>query len=527
MTPFALLSNVSLKAIKPNSSAPILSLNSMPGTTGGEPKLYPITEEDKSMRALTWRLRSPLLNRESPGLEQGKLLFLVFVSPGWRTSGGLLQQSAAGGFIQSKWFRDRLFDPSFNLTSPHELMEASSYEESVYCHLLCGLLQREDVLRIATLFSTALVACIRNLEEWWPEICQDIATGTLSETKVQTDFVRAAVQPYLRADPEIAEIVREECSRKSWAGIIRRLWPNCRALDTVCTGSMAAYTPTLRHYGDNLPVICSFLYASTEGFLGVNVNPMTPPEDIAFTLIPTVAYFEFSPIESSAEEDGQEVLDLVSVKEGEEYEILVTTVSGLYRSRVGDVLKVVGFYNATPKFQIVRRKSTVLSVDSDKTDEKELFLGVTRATKLLDDRLGLKLEEYSSTVDYSTAPARYVIFMELRNHESTVDNIPSDVLEECCVSIEMSFNAIYRRNRAYGRISSLELRIVRKGTFQRLAELAFSRGTSHAQYKPPRGLGAKQSAQLQILADGLIQSHISQSCPPLPEIYAKAHRPNS
>ncbi|KAL3701543.1 hypothetical protein R1sor_019565 [Riccia sorocarpa] len=506
---------------------PVVEFYASSGTTEGVAKLYPVTEEDTSFRAISWRMRGPPLNSRLPGSDQGKFLFMVFVSPGWRTVGGLMQQSAGGSFLQSKYIRKRPFDPSFNLTSPDAVMAAGSYMESVYCHLICGLLQRKEVLRLGSMFSTALVGAFRNLEEWWPEICEDLAAGKLSETRVQTGFVRAAVQPYLRADPELAEFVKEECSKKSWNGIIRRLWPNCRVIDTVCTGSMSAYVPILYHYGDNLPVICSLLYGTSEGFFGVNLNPLSPPEEISYALIPTVAYYEFSPIAGGEEDGADNVVDLTGVKEGEEYEIIVTTVSGLYRCRVGDIVRVVGYYNATPVVQIVRRKNIVLSVDTDKTDETELLHGVTRAAKLLDDQLQLKLGEYTSTVDYSTAPAHYVIYMELlrddNSDESTVDTIPSDILEQCCVSIEMSFNIIYRRNRAYRRISSLELRIVRNGTFQRFAELAFSRGASPTQYKPPRGLGDKHSAELEILADGLIQSHISQSCPPLPEDYAKAH----
>ncbi|KAJ7959611.1 Indole-3-acetic acid-amido synthetase GH3.3 [Quillaja saponaria] len=67
----------------------------------------------------------------------------------------------------------------------------------------------------------------------------------------------------------------------------------------------------------------------------------------------------------------QELTDLVDVELGREYEVFVTNYTGLYRFRVGDVLRVAGF-NKTPQFNFVGRKNVVLSIGTDKTDAAEL-----------------------------------------------------------------------------------------------------------------------------------------------------------
>ncbi|KAL2612667.1 hypothetical protein R1flu_024359 [Riccia fluitans] len=213
---------------------PVTELLPSSGTTGGVSKLFPVTEEDKNLRFLIWSMSRPVLNKYLPGLEQGKCTFFYFALPGWKTKGGVLRQSAVTSFVLSRNFRQRPFDPTYRLTSPDEVILSQNHEESTYCHLLCALLQREEVLRLGDIYASGLVRAIQNLIDWWPEICEDVAKGTLSESKVHNSTaVREAVPPYLRADPELAEFIRQECSKKSWGGIIRRLWPNCKVVDTL------------------------------------------------------------------------------------------------------------------------------------------------------------------------------------------------------------------------------------------------------------------------------------------------------
>ena len=52
----------------------------------------------------------------------------------------------------------------------------------------------------------------------------------------------------------------------------------------------------------------------------------------------------------------------------------MTTVAipGLYRYRLGDVIEVVGFYNATPKLNFICRRNLILTVNIDKNTERDL-----------------------------------------------------------------------------------------------------------------------------------------------------------
>ncbi|PQP98924.1 indole-3-acetic acid-amido synthetase GH3.17 [Prunus yedoensis var. nudiflora] len=173
------------------------------------------------------------------------------------------------------------------------------------------------------------------------------------------------------------------------------------------------------------------MYASSECYFGINFNPLSKPQDVAYTLLPNMAYFEFLPVEKHHEEaapcngvsdqncikeeekENLETVDLVDVKLGHYYELVVTTFTGLYRYRVGDILMVTGFHNNAPQFRFMHRRNVVLSIDTDKTNEEDLLNAVTQA-KLLLDPLGFLLIEYTSYADTSSIPGHYVLFWELK-----------------------------------------------------------------------------------------------------------------
>ncbi|KAM3204026.1 hypothetical protein P3L10_027435 [Capsicum annuum] len=175
---------------------------------------------------------------------------------------------------------------------------------------------------------------------------------------------------------------------------------------------MSQYIPTLDYYSNSLPLV-SALYASSECFFGINLKPFCKPSEVAYTLIPTMCYFEFLPIHRSNEvissistptqlneKEEQQLVDLVDVKIGQEYELVVTTYSGLYRYRVGDVLRVAGYKNNVPQFNFSCRENVILSIDSDKTDEFELQ---NAANNLMP--FDARVTEYTSYADIATIQA--------------------------------------------------------------------------------------------------------------------------
>ncbi|CAN7115015.1 unnamed protein product [Brassica rapa subsp. narinosa] len=501
-------------------SSPISEFLTSSGTSGGERKLMPTIEEELDRRSLLYSLLMPVMSQFVPGLDKGKGMYFLFIKSESKTPGGLPARPVLTSYYKSSHFKNRPYDPYTNYTSPNQTILCPDSYQSMYSQMLCGLCQHNEVLRVGAVFASGFIRAIKFLEKHWPQLVHDIRTGTLN-SEITDLSVREAVEEILKPDPRLADFIETECRKTSWQGIITRLWPNTKYVDVIVTGTMSQYIPTLDYYSNGLPLVCT-MYASSECYFGVNLRPVCKPSEVSYTLIPTMAYFEFLPVHRNSgvtssislpkaltEKEQQELVDLVDVKLGQEYELVVTTYAGLYRYRVGDVLRVAGFKNNAPQFSFICRKNVVLSIDSDKTDEVELQNAVKNAVTHLVP-FDASLSEYTSYADTSSIPGHYVLFWELCLNGGTP--VPPSVLEDCCLTIEESLNSVYRQGRVSDKsIGPLEIKVVESGTFDKLMDYAISLGASINQYKTPRCV--KFAPIIELLNSRVVKTYFSPKCP--------------
>ncbi|KAF3794281.1 putative indole-3-acetic acid-amido synthetase GH3-10 [Nymphaea thermarum] len=368
----------------PFTSPFLLVLSSLrSGTSAGERKLMPTIQQELDRRQFLYDLLIPVMNKFVPGLDKGKGLYFLFVKTDTKTPGGLPARPVLTSYYKSELFKCRKFNPYLVYTSPTEAILCSDSFQSMYSQMLCGLLQHQEVLRVGAVFASGLLRAIRFLQVHWQDLALDIERGTLS-LKITDPSIRAAVAKLLKPDPDTARIIRDNCSNQNWEGIITKIWPRTKYIDVIVTGAMAQYIPTLNYYGGGLPLVCT-MYASSECYFGLNLNPLSHPSEVSYTIMPNMGYFEFLPHDpdQAHEPSHTDLLDLADLQLGKEYELVVTTYAGLYCYRVGDILRVSGFHNSAPQFHFVRRKNVALSIDSDKTDEAELQKAVEAASSRL------------------------------------------------------------------------------------------------------------------------------------------------
>ncbi|KAI3856760.1 hypothetical protein MKX03_001584 [Papaver bracteatum] len=446
---------------------PISQFLTSSGTSGGERKLMPMIDEEFERRSLFYSLQMPIMDQYVPDLNKGKGMYFMFVKSEAKTPGGL--------FILS--------DPFNSYTSPNETILCTDSYQSMYSQLLCGLYQNHQVLRVGAVFASVFLRAIRFLQKHWIDLSNGIQTGILN-SKITDSSVKEAVSKLLKPNPGLADFIKSECSKDSWQGIITRLWPNAKYVDVIITGTMSQYIGSLDFYSNGLPIV-STLYASSECYFGLNLEPLSKPSEVSYTLIPTMGYFEFLPVEKTnteyanlvsvatttiENEEQQELVYLVNVQLGKEYELVITTYAGIYRYKVGDILQVAGFKNNAPQFNFVCRKNVVLSIDSDKTDEVDLQNAVKNAVNHLKP---------------GYIPGHYVLYWELLHDSKT--SIPTSVFEDCCLTIEESLNSVYRQGRVSDKsVGPLELRLVEIETFDKLMDYSINRGAQIDQYKTPR-----------------------------------------
>ncbi|KAK1321517.1 putative indole-3-acetic acid-amido synthetase GH3.5 [Acorus calamus] len=488
-----------------------ISLSS--GTTGGRSKFVPFNDELVKSTMQIYRTSFAFRNREFP-IKNGKALQFIYSGKQFKTRGGLTASTATTHVFRCDQFKNTMKDIMSQCCSPDEVIFGPDFSQTLYCHLLCGLIYSEEVQFISSTFAHGIVHAFRTFEQIWEELCDDIREGVLS-SRVTVPSVRAAVSKLLKPNPKLADDIYGKCSRLSnWYGVIPELWPNSKYVYGIMTGSMELYLNKLRHYAGDLPLVSSD-YGSSEGWIGANINPLLPPESVTYAVLPDIAYFEFIPLREELEEQELgntgstivykelEPVGLTEVKIGEEYELVFTSFAGLYRYRLGDVVKVKGFHNSTPELQFVCRRNLLLTINIDKNTEKDLQLAVVEATKLLADEK-IELVDFTSHVDLSTDPGHYVIFWELSGEGS------EDVLRACCDRLDLSFvDAGYVSSRKVRTIGPLELRVVRRGTFHKILDHYLGLGAAVSQFKMPRCVNASNAKVLQIMCNNVVKSYFS------------------
>lgn len=296
----------------------------------------PTIEEELERRSLLYSLLMPVMEQFIPGLDKGKGMYFLFIKSEAKTPGGLLARPVLTSYYKSSHFKDRTHgghDPYTNYTSPIEAILCLDSYQSMYSQLLCGLCLNEHVLRVGAVFASGFIRAIKFLEKHWVCLCNDIRTGTI-DPQINDPAVREAVMKILKPNPKLASFIEAECINESWKGIITRLWPNTKYVDVIVTGTMSQYIPILDYYSNGLPLVCT-MYASSECYFGLNLNPLCEPSEVSYTLIPTMAYFEFLPLNkicgqtnSISHPEQEHLVDLVDVELGQEYELVVTTYAG-------------------------------------------------------------------------------------------------------------------------------------------------------------------------------------------------------
>ncbi|CAI9292103.1 unnamed protein product [Lactuca saligna] len=458
---------------------PITTITLSSGTTQGKRKFVPFNNELTETTMQIYRTSFAFRNREFP-IGNGKSLSFIYGSKQFKTKGGLLAGTATTNVYRSEQFKKTMLAMQTPCCSPDEVIFGPDFHQSLYCHLLCGVIYRDEIQVISSTFAHSIVHSFRSFELVWEELCSDIKTGTLS-SRITVPSIRTAMAKILKPNPELADKIHETClSLTNW------------------------------HYAGGIPLL-SADYGSSEGWIGANVNPTRPPEMATFAVLPNIGYFEFIPLreidvasqDRTLPEFGSLPVGLTDVKVDEEYEVVITNVAGLYRYRLGDVVKVVGFHNSTPELQFVCRRNLMPTINIDKNTEKDLQLSVEAAAKLLAAEK-LEVVDFTSQVDLSSEPGRYVIYWEVSGEAR------EEVLKECCNCLDSSFvDAGYVSSRKVHAIGPLELRVLKRGTFQKILDHYVGLGSTLNQFKTPRCVGPANQIVLQILVNNVVESYAS------------------
>jgi hypothetical protein len=166
---------------------------------------------------------------------------------------------------------------------------------------------------------------IQRLAKNWRQLCDDIEAGRIGELKNFPEDKRKKLNSRIAPDPARAKELREIFARAEDGNVLRLvkdIWPSLVEVIADGTGSYAIYADIIRENMRHVKYSNDFL-ASEEGFIARSVQNTD-----MYELDLSANFYEFLPL--AGPEQNTPVM-AHELKPGEEYRVIVSGYSGLYR----------------------------------------------------------------------------------------------------------------------------------------------------------------------------------------------------
>ena len=358
-------------------------------------------------------------------------------------------------------------------TSPVEAAVPLPGTDARYLHARFALAEK-NITGIVTAFYVMLVQYLHYIGENYTMLIHDIETGTIDTSIELPEEARASLAAKIVPMPERAAELREIFKNGSNFKFAKSIWPKLCFVYGVGGDGFSPYAATLRrlYIDDSVTFLLAGICAS-EGLWSVPVD--IDSEDAA--LVPGSAFMEFLPVEAG--DDFSRCVTMDKLELGKTYEIIATTLGGLYRYRMSDAVKVTSFFNRTPRVRFMYRVNKTVSLAAEKTTEKALQQAVERTA----GELGFALSDFTIYPDAHAVPPRYVFLIQ---PELPVTDISREQLEATVYKHLREANAGVAILTDEGRLQAPQAFWLQPQTTFLWRDLQLAKGKSVGQLKPLR-----------------------------------------
>lgn len=291
---------------------------------------------------------------------------------------------------------------------PPEILTIENNESVDYLIMRFALLY-QDMMAIIGNNAGRLRVLADYAQKHAQELIEDIAAGTISERLIIPLELRRQLEEKLSPAPERAAELSQLLTENNGVFLPLHYWPKLRAASFWLSSTVGSYIEDIRPLLAPEVIYIDVGYGASE----VKINIPLLPDQASGPLASFTGFYEFLPL------TGGQPLLAHELTDGEMYEIVVTTYSGLYRYNLQDLVKVCGFTGNTPNIEFVSKSIEVANI----CDEKIPGSLLNQNVRELAAALGLPLR-YCQMYPDQTAK-QYVFLLE---PETAVDDFPAEQL---------------------------------------------------------------------------------------------------
>lgn len=328
-------------------------------------------------------------------------------------------------------------------------------------------LQFGDISVVATANPSTILRLLHEIETGLPLLVAEIEHGGSRLAAQLSPEQALSIVPYFRAAPERAAQLRPLIERGG-AVTVADIWPELRAVMTWLGGGCAVAAAAVRR---TLPpgarmIDAGYIASEVRGTIVVDAE-----RGLGLPLLEDV-FFEFVPVDDW-NTGARTTLLLHELEQGRDYHVLVTTLAGLVRYHMNDVLRVTGKVGATPTLAFVRKGRGVTNITGEKLAEDQVNLAVAAILA----EAGLRAPFYVLVADATAA--RYSAYIEIgKAGRQTVAMLAERLDAEL-----RKLNIEYDSKRGSGRLKPPRLVALADGTERAYRAHCVGKGQREAQFK--------------------------------------------
>lgn len=342
----------------------------------------------------------------------------------------------------------------------------SDYKARYYTIMRTGI--EKDVHLLVTANPSTIVEMQNNVNEFFDEYVKDIENGTLSEKLKIEPEIRATIAATFKPNPQRAAELRA-LKEKYGTVLPKHYWPNIQVLTTWKCGNTQVY---LEKFKDSFPknmLHQEFGYFASECRAGLVMNG---GDDTV--LFPHMHYFEFIRAED-LDNPNPEFLQLEDLEVGKRYCIYVTTLAGLYRYNMNDLVEVTGKYGTIPTIQFIQKVNGIISLTGEKLHERQFIEAVHAAEK--ETNMPTKFFVGFADLDNSN----YQLYYEFA--DQSIDQAKAEEFTKVVDANLKKLNIEYEAKRASFRVKDPVTHLLQPESFENFKKRSIEQGARDGQFK--------------------------------------------
>lgn len=431
------------------------------GTTS-EPKWIPISVDYmKSVYNAMSHVWLDNFRRNAPKFLSGSLMVSVGKVVEGYAEDGTIFGSVSG--VTAKQM------PSFireRIVTPPCAYEIKDYTARYYTIMRLAI--AHDVSYFVAPNPSTVMELVHNSEEYFDEYITDIEKGTLSDKFEIDESIREKIAPVLVADPQRAAFLRD-LKEKYGTPQIKHFWPNLAMISswkcgntTLASEKVTAQLPDTTFYQE-------LGFFASECRFGLVLD-----DSVNTVLFPHYHYYEFVE-QSDMENPNPRFLRLHELEKGKRYCIYVTTLSGLYRYNMNDLVEVGDNFRKTPTVHMVQKVNGIVSITGEKLHEQQFIAAVRKA----EEETGMKVNFFIGFAN--PEKSRYDLYFEFA--DKFTRRRAANAFTEIVDKHLKASNIEYESKRDSLRLEMPKAHVLRRNAYDNFKKRLLARGGKDGQFK--------------------------------------------